>query len=262
MRTLSGFCERWGHISVIIKCKAYDRKFNVNGTDVECDVPPLEFNDRTYLPIRFIAENMGLYVGYNVKNSVVTVANRKKYFDTADDCALNFGMYANCASIALYRETAAYLYKDENGYFWGDAHMGGKDNQNVTINAVCARKCVAILHTHGGSAGGAANNHFSTGDKKVGRKYEKPIYMCSPVGEQWRFDYDKGNGGKVTQIGYAPIDWKFENFCTSLGKRNYETAKNDFINYFKGKYKPITDEFENGYIFDYYNQMFLNNESY
>ncbi len=86
--------------------------------------------------------------------------------------------------------------------------------------------------------------------------------MCSPVGEQWRFDYDKGNGGKVTQIGYAPIDWKFENFCTSLGKRNYETTKNDFINYFKGKYKPIADEFEKGYVFDYYNRMFLAGDLY
>lgn len=247
---------------MIIKCKANDKIFEVNGEGIFNDVPPLNINDRTYLPIRFIAEQMGMYIDYNVTTKVVTVSDVKTRFNNLNEAAIDFGMYTNCASIARFQEFGAYIYQDEDGYYWDDVTLGTPEHQQVIIDATKARKCCAILHTHGGTAGGASCNNFSTGDKNIARKYKKPMFMCSPIGDQWRFDYDKGNGGKVTQIGYAPIDWKFENFCTSLGKRNYETAKNDFINYFGGKYKPIADEFENGYIFDYYNQMFLHNHLY
>lgn len=40
----------------------------MNGASVTNDVAPLEKNDRTFLPIRFIAENMGLYVDYEEKS--------------------------------------------------------------------------------------------------------------------------------------------------------------------------------------------------
>ena len=52
------------------------------------------------------------------KAGIVTVANRKKYFNTVDECAIDFGMYANCASIAMYKELGAYVFEDENGYYW------------------------------------------------------------------------------------------------------------------------------------------------
>lgn len=245
-----------------IKCKAGSNIFEVNGENITNDVAPFEKNDRTFLPIRFIAENMGFYVDYDDKTGIVTVANRKKYFNTVDECAIDFGMYANCASIALYREFGAYVFEDENGYYWDGLEIGKKDMQNVSTNADYARACVAMLHTHSGTAGGASNNHFSTADQKIASKFKKPIYLCSPVGEQLRYEPDVGRGGRVTCVGYAPIDWKHEDFCTDLGYRNYETAKNDFLSYFGGKYRPIADSCKFGYIFDYYNYMFLNNENY
>ena len=67
----------------------------VDGKPVTNDVAPFEKDNRTFVPIRFIAENMGLYVDYDDKTGIVTIANRKKYFNTVDECAIDFGMYAN-----------------------------------------------------------------------------------------------------------------------------------------------------------------------
>ena len=245
-----------------IKCKAGSNIFEVNGENITNDVAPFEKNDRTFLPIRFIAENMGMYVDYEEKSGIVTVSDVKTHFDTVDKCAVNFGMYANCASIAMYKELGAYVFEDENGYYWDGLEIGQKDRQELYIDSALARKCKAILHTHGGTAGGAANNHFSTGDKKAAKKYDKPIYLCSPVGEQLKYEPDVGKGGRTTCVGYAPIDWKHEDFCTDLGYRNYETAKNDFLGYFGGRYKPIAEHIPCGYVLDYYNFMFLNVEKY
>ncbi len=245
-----------------IKCKAGSNIFEVNGVSVTNDVAPFEKNDRTFLPIRFIAENMGLYVGYDDKTGIVTVSDVKTHFDTVDKCAIDFGMYANCASIARFQEFGAYIYQDSNGYYWDDVALGTPEQQQVIIDANKARKCCAILHTHGGTAGSSEGNHFSTGDKKTAKKYKKPIFMCSPVGDQWRFDYDKGRGGSVTHIAAAPIDWKHEDFCKSVVNVDYYSSKEAFLKYFSGRYKPIANHIKQGYIFDYYNQMFLNNESY
>ena len=244
-----------------IKCKAGSNIFEVNGENITNDVAPFEKNDRTFLPIRFIAENMGMYVDYEEKSGIVTVSDVKTHFDTVDKCAVNFGMYANCASIAMYKELGAYVFEDENGYYWDGLEIGQKDRQELYIDSALARKCKAILHTHGGTAGGAANNHFSTGDKKAAKKYDKPIYMCSPVGEQWCFT-PNNTGGEVRKICIAPIDWKHEKFVTDLGYRNYETAKNDFLKYFGGRYKSIADDFKFGYTLDFYNRMFLAGDLY
>lgn len=244
-----------------IKCKAGSNIFEVNGENITNDVAPFEKNDRTFLPIRFIAENMGMYVDYEEKSGIVTVSDVKTHFDTVDKCAVNFGMYANCASIAMYKELGAYVFEDENGYYWDGLKIGQKDRQELYIDSALARKCKAILHTHGGTAGGAANNHFSTGDKKAAKKYDKPIYMCSPVGEQWCFA-PNNTGGEVRKICIAPFDWKFEDFCKSVVNFDYAEAKTFFLSYFRGRYKPVAEHIPCGYVLDYYNFMFLNGEKY
>lgn len=245
-----------------IKCKANNRNFNIDGKNVTNDVAPIEYNDRTFLPIRFVAEQFGWLVNYNDTSHVITISDVKTRFNTMNEAAIDFGMYANCASIARFQEFGAYLYQDDDGYYWSDVALGTPEQQQVIIDSTKARKCCAILHTHGGTAGGASCNNFSTGDKKTAKKYGKPMFMCSPVGEQWRYDCDLGNGGKVTHIGFAPIDWKFENFCIGINKRNYDTSKKEFLEYFNGKYRPLANYIRNGYIFDYYNNMFLLGDKY
>lgn len=247
---------------MIIKCKANELGFNVDGKVITNDVAPIEHNDRTFLPIRFIAEQFGWLVNYDAISRIVTIADIKTRFNTIDETAIDFGMYANCTSIARFQEFGAYVYKDNDGYYWADVKLGTPERQQVIIDATKARKCCAILHTHGGTAGGASCNNFSTGDKKTAKKYKKPMYMCSPVGDQWRYDYDKGNGGTVTKIGEAPIDWKFENFCISVGSKSYSESKTNFLDYFNGRYRPLGTSVPCGYIFDYYNQMFLLGDKY
>ena len=89
---------------MIIKCKAINEIFNINGEDIFNDVPPLNINDRTYLPVRFIAEQMGMYVDYNATTQIVTISDIKSRFNTLDEAAIDFGMSANCASIARFQQ--------------------------------------------------------------------------------------------------------------------------------------------------------------
>lgn len=56
---------------------------------------------------------------------------------------------------------------------------------------------------------------------------------------------------------------KYINYQSVLNNPNVSTAaKTDFLNYFGGKYRPIADDCKFGYIFDYYNFMFLSGEEY
>ncbi|MBQ3615054.1 MAG: copper amine oxidase N-terminal domain-containing protein, partial [Anaerotignum sp.] len=45
----------------------------VNGEPVQLDAPAFIANDRTYLPLRFIAENLGAEVVWNGANNTVTI---------------------------------------------------------------------------------------------------------------------------------------------------------------------------------------------
>ncbi len=45
----------------------------VNGQEYTMDVAPIINNDRTYMPLRFIAEKLGLSVGWNETNQTITI---------------------------------------------------------------------------------------------------------------------------------------------------------------------------------------------
>lgn len=54
-----------------------DMKIYVNGHLVESDQPPLIIDDRTFVPIRVIAENLGAKVDYNKEDMTVTIKRDK-----------------------------------------------------------------------------------------------------------------------------------------------------------------------------------------
>lgn len=66
-------------------------KVTVDGETVEIDVPPGMINNRTYVPLRFIAEVLGLKVGYNDKDGSVNINEEPRLspknigFEDADD---------------------------------------------------------------------------------------------------------------------------------------------------------------------------------
>lgn len=52
-------------------------KIYINGQLVESDQPPLIIDNRTFVPIRVIAENLGATVDYNNKDRIVTIRRDK-----------------------------------------------------------------------------------------------------------------------------------------------------------------------------------------
>ncbi len=58
---------------ITIKLWINSVKATVNGKNYTLDVPPTVMNGRTFMPLRFVAENLGLTVGWNDENQTVTV---------------------------------------------------------------------------------------------------------------------------------------------------------------------------------------------
>ena len=64
-------------------------KIYVNGHFLESDQPPILFEDRVFVPVRVIAENLGAKVGYNKDDMTVTIerGNTNIKFSIGDDTA-------------------------------------------------------------------------------------------------------------------------------------------------------------------------------
>lgn len=67
----------------------------VNGQEVEIDVASTLYDGRTYVPLRFIAETLGLYVNYDEETGVIEIGNEEEIAeepvvdDTAEDTISN-----------------------------------------------------------------------------------------------------------------------------------------------------------------------------
>jgi len=49
-----------------------------NGKDIEIDYPPFIKNNHTYLPLRFVCENLGSSVEYEAITQTITIVYPKK----------------------------------------------------------------------------------------------------------------------------------------------------------------------------------------
>ena len=49
----------------------------VNGKEIKLDSPAFIENDRTYTPLRFISENLGADVDWNVENQMITITAKR-----------------------------------------------------------------------------------------------------------------------------------------------------------------------------------------
>ena len=56
-----------------ITIKVGEEKTTVNGKEIALDSPSFIENDRTYLPLRFVSENLGATVEWNEAEQKVTV---------------------------------------------------------------------------------------------------------------------------------------------------------------------------------------------
>lgn len=100
-------------------------KISINGTNIETDTEPFIYNGRTYVPVRFIAENLNMDVKYNEMTDTVEITNKNeiKNVDNIGVTAFLLDEYKalgdlnnklskfNSQIITIYFEH--YLYKDE-----------------------------------------------------------------------------------------------------------------------------------------------------
>ena len=232
----------------MIKMKENNKVFEVNGVKITNDVPPITLNDRTYVPIRFIAEHMGLNVDWDEKTNIVTIYGRKKYFKTIDECAYDWGMHFNAASIAMYKEFGGIFYQDENGFYWDNVFIGQDKEVFWAIPEV--RKGVAFIHSHSGGKP-ALTDTMSKADKTGAKKCNRPIYMVDSGGQLHIYDPTQENVKDRVQKKVAdglPVDGKYMDI-TESSKRMKEyfaqTGYHDIV------------EYDFGYIVDYYNKMYM-----
>lgn len=67
--------------SIYIKITINDKKVMVNDTEKKIDVPARIFNDRTYIPLRFVIETFGLDIEYESKTGMITIENKGVDFE-------------------------------------------------------------------------------------------------------------------------------------------------------------------------------------
>lgn len=232
----------------MIRMKANDKNIEVDGKIIKNDVPPLNINDRTYVPIRFVAENMGLNVDWNEETEVVTIYRRRKHFDTMDDCAYDWAMHFNAASIGLYKEFGGIIYKDDEGYYWGGTFIGNDKEVYWSIPKV--REGVAFIHSHGGGKP-SLTDAMSRQDKQMASKMQRPHYMVDSGGNLYVLD-PFGNNKQTKVREGLPVDCQYVDMTQS---------RLNMCVYFNNNYQDLC-EYDIGYIADYYNKMYMRGEKY
>lgn len=215
------------------------------------DVVPFLKDSRTFVPVRFVSEALGYNVDWNDKTKEVTIYGRKKYFDTIEDCAYDWAMHFNAPSIALFKEFAAIIFKDDNGYYWDNVIVGRDKEVNITAPDI--RKGVAFIHSHSGGKPSMTDT-MTKADKDLANKAKRPCYMVDSGGCLHVYDATatdrQAKQQKMVRDG-LPVDGKYVDMTASA-----ENMRKYFKNYHD------LDEYEIGYIADFYNKMYMMDKKY
>lgn len=234
---------------MITKLTIGRQDFEVDGVTLQMDTKPFIKDGRTFVPVRFVAEGMGLNVKWDEKNREVTVYDRKRHFETMDACALDWCMYWHCYAMASAREISGIISKDENGYYWDNILVGQAEAYQVAFDIVRAKKGVAIIHSHS-TEKPTKTDGVSNDDIRISNKYKLPIYMVNSSGELYL---------------YTPADRQDKRVRSGLPQDARwldikESAKLQ-AEYFSTGYYDLTD-YEFGYKADFYNKLHMQGLSY
>ena len=213
-----------------------------------CPVLNLE-QGRTMVPLRAIAEMFGFDVQWINDTQEIIIRDRKKYFETVDECAFDWAMHWNAMSIALFREMGGIIYQDSNGYYWDSVKIG-KDKE-VYWGIPEVRKGVAFIHSHGGGMHGNTKT-MSGADFRCAKDCARPLYMVDSGGYLHKYD-PSGEKKQITVREGAPCDIRWMNI-----DKNVELMKQ----YFNNNYQELNDYKDLGFKADFYNKLFMNKLSY
>ena len=233
----------------MIKMQIGSRDVEVDGIKLSMDTAPFLQDSRTFVPIRFVAEGMGLNVEWNNDTREVTIYDRKKYFDTVDACAFDWAMYWNCYSLASAREISGVIHKCDKGYYWDNIIVGQPETYQVAFDIVKAKQGVAIIHSHS-TEKPTKTDGLGADDIKISNKYKIPIYMVNSSGELYL--YNPADRTDKLVRGGLPSDARHLDITKSA-----ELQKE----YFSTGYSCL-DEYEHGYKADFYNKLHMKKLSY
>lgn len=176
----------------MIKLKIGSKNIDVDGETVRADTVPFLKDDRTFVPIRFVAECLKHNVYWDEASETITITNESDTrFATLEQCALDWAMKYNNLSIGLHKELASNIYKDGDGYFYGQIAVG-TSNSSVPCGKASGR--VAVIHSHASTGNGTQKaDKISSSDISLATKWKCDNFMASPCGTLSVYRYKTKN---------------------------------------------------------------------
>ena len=243
-----------------VKLKIGSNALIKDGQTVNLYVAPFLKDSRTFVPIRAIAEAFGFNVAWNEKTQEVTITNEDlPHFDTIEQCAFNWAMTYNNASIGLNREFGSSIYKDDDGYYYTVPNIATTAGENLqVIPSLDSTKRmsdrIAVIHSHAailvlenGMCINAGNN-FSSGDVEFSKHFNCDNYVATPTG---RLLHYIRSTGKIEELNAnIPYTEKAEKQIEKNWNKNVGKTKAIFKEWYDKEYKAKTP------LVDFFNFMF------
>lgn len=243
-----------------VKLKIGSNSLVKDGQIVNLDVAPFLKNCRTFVPIRAIVEAFGFNVAWNEKTQEVIISNDAlPHFDTIEQCAYNWAMTYNNASIGLNREFGSSIYKDDNGYYYTVPNIALDSGENLTVVPSTDKTKrlsdrMAVIHSHAailvlenGMCINAGNN-FSSGDIDFSKHFNCDNYVATPTG---RLLHYKRSTGKIAELSTnIPYTVKAEKQIKKNWNKSIGNTKAIYKEWYNKTYKRKTP------LIDFFNFMF------
>lgn len=233
---------------MIIKLKIGSASISVDKLKKQIDVSPFIKNDRTFVPVRFIAEAFGYNVDWNEKTEEVTITDdyASKYFETEDACAIDWAMRFNNLSIGFHKELGSSIYLTDKGYYYTFPNIG--TSNNVVPSTQGSKNRVAIIHSHASTGNGTQKaNKLSSSDINAANTWKCDNYAATPCGYMEVYRYATK---KCEPVSYKiPYDRRaLKKLKNNWGYKNIEENDKFFKEY--GITKVSVEA-------DFYNKLFL-----
>lgn len=94
----------------VINCTIDSYVMYVNGVEKQLDVPPMIVDNRTLVPVRFVAEALGCSVGWDGDNKIVTITSKDNCYPGTD--IISFTSVTNLTSKGVFKDEAGFIFNE------------------------------------------------------------------------------------------------------------------------------------------------------